>query len=77
MSDSEQCSNRLEFDLISLLVNFSCELEQIMTRYDFLWARISDSKQCSNRLELLHNFTLVNFSCELGQTMTRYGLPMG
>ena len=25
--------------LISLLVNFSCELGQIMTRYDFLWAR--------------------------------------
>ena len=39
MSDSEQCSNRLEFDLISLLVNFSCELGQRMTRYDFLWAR--------------------------------------
>ena len=39
MSDSEQCSNRLEVDLISLLVNFSCELGQIMTRYDFLWAR--------------------------------------
>ena len=32
MSDSEQCSNRLELDLISLLVNFLCELEQIMTR---------------------------------------------
>ena len=39
MSDSEQCSNRLELHLISLLVNFSCELGQIMTRYDFLWAR--------------------------------------
>ena len=39
MSDSEQCSNRLELDIISLLVNFSCELGQIMTRYDFLWAR--------------------------------------
>ena len=37
MSDFEQCSNRLELDLISLLVNFACELEQIMTRYDFLW----------------------------------------
>ena len=24
--------------VLSLLVNFSCELEQIMTRYDFLWA---------------------------------------
>ena len=39
MSNSEECSNRLELDLISPLVNFSCELEQIMTRYDFLWAR--------------------------------------
>ena len=39
MSDSEQCSNRLEFDLISRLVNFSCELGQRLTRYDFLWAR--------------------------------------
>ena len=25
-------------DLISLLVNFSCELGHIMIRYDFLWA---------------------------------------
>ena len=39
MSDSEQCSNRLELYLISLLVTYSCELGQIMTRYDFLWAR--------------------------------------
>ena len=31
MSDSEQFSNRFELDLISLLVNFSCELGQIMT----------------------------------------------
>ena len=29
MSDFEQCSNRLELDLISILVNFSCELGQI------------------------------------------------
>ena len=29
MSDYEQCSNRLQIDLISILVNFSCELEQI------------------------------------------------
>ena len=39
MSNSQQCSNRLELDLISILVNFSCELGPIMTRYDFLWAR--------------------------------------
>ena len=35
ISDSEQCSNRLELYLISLLVNFSCEMGQIMNRYDF------------------------------------------
>ena len=29
MSDSEPCSNRLELDLILILVNFSCELGQI------------------------------------------------
>ena len=52
MSDSEQCSNWHELDIISLLVNFLCELGQIMTRYDFLCARLSDSEQCSNRLEL-------------------------
>ena len=34
MSDSEQCSNRLELDLISLLANFSCELGQIMAILD-------------------------------------------
>ena len=39
MSDSEQCSNRLEVDLISPLVNSSYELGQIMTIYDFILAR--------------------------------------
>ena len=72
MSDSEQCSSRLELDLILLLVNFLCELGQIMTRYDFLWVRCRDSEQCSNRLELDLISLLVNFSCELGQIMTRY-----
>ena len=38
-NDSEQCSNQLQLYLISLLVNFSCELGQIMIRYDFPWAR--------------------------------------
>ena len=36
MSDSEQCSNRLELDLISLLVNFSCELKLIVIQVQ--WA---------------------------------------
>ena len=35
-SDSEQCSNPLQLDVNSPLVNVSCELGQIMTRYDFL-----------------------------------------
>ena len=39
ISDSGQCSNQLELDLISRLVNFSCGLGQIMTRYVFLWSR--------------------------------------
>ena len=36
--DSEQCLNRLQLDLI-LVVNFVCELGQIITRYDLLGAR--------------------------------------
>ena len=39
MSDSEQCSNRLQLYLILILINSSCELGQIMTRYNFLKAR--------------------------------------
>ena len=39
MNDFEQCSNWLQFDLISLLVHFWYEFWQIMTRYDFLEAR--------------------------------------
>ena len=72
MSDSEQCSNQLELGLISVLVNFSCKLGQIMTRYNFLCCYTSDSEQCSNQLELDLISRLVNFSCELGQIMTRY-----
>ena len=72
MSDSEQCSNRLELDLISLLVNFLCELGQIMTRYDFLWARwmILSNVRTDLNIDLIS--LLVNFSCELGQLMIRY-----
>ena len=73
MSDSEQCSIRLELDLISLLVNFSCELGQIMTRYIGLpMGEMSISEQCSSRLELDLISLFVNFSYELGQIMTRY-----
>ena len=39
MSDFGQCSNWLQLNLISLLINCSYELKQIMTRYVFLGAR--------------------------------------
>ena len=39
MSNSEQCSNRLQLDQILILVNLSCELGQIMTIYDVIDAR--------------------------------------
>ena len=58
--------------VISLLaVNFSCELGQIMTRYDFLLARrvILSNVRTDSQLDLI---LLVNFACELGQIMTRY-----
>ena len=71
MSDSEQYSNRLELDIISLLVNFSYELGQIMSRYDFLWA-IRLILQAMFKLEFDLLSLLVNFSCELGQIITRY-----
>ena len=67
MSDSEQCSNWLELDLISLLVNFSYELGQIMVRFDFIWPRWVNlnNAQTDSQLDLIS--ILVNFSCELGQ----------
>ena len=36
MSDSKQCSNLLQLDIILLLVNFSFELGLMMGKYDFL-----------------------------------------
>ena len=39
MSDFEQCSNQLQLDLITLLVNLSYQLGTMMSRYDFLEAR--------------------------------------
>ena len=38
-SDFEQYLNQIQLDPISLLVNFSHELAQIITTYDFLSAR--------------------------------------
>ena len=59
--------NRLELDIISLLVNYRYELGQIMTRFDFLWPRRVNLSKCSNRLQLDLILILVNVSCELGQ----------
>ena len=67
MSDSEQCSNRLELDLISLLVNFSYELGQIMARFDFLWPRWVNLNNVYTDSQLDLFSILVNFSCELRQ----------
>ena len=77
MSDYEQCSNRLELYLISLLVNFSCELGPIMTRYDFIWAKCVILSNVRTDLNFTPDFTLVNFACELGQIMTRYDFLHG
>ena len=52
MSDFEQCLNQLQLDLILFLVSFSCELGQIMIRYDFLEASLNDFEQYSNWLQL-------------------------
>ena len=53
--------------------NFSCEMRQIMTRYDFLLPRrvILSNVRTNSQLNLI---LLVNISCELGQIMTRYDL---
>ena len=75
MSDSEQCSNRLELDLISLLVNFSCELGQIMTRYDFLWARWVILSNVRTDLNL-PNFTFGQLFMWIGANNDQIWLPM-
>ena len=69
MSDSEQYSNRRQPNLISLLINFACELGQIMTIYTFIWTRkvILSNVQAYSKLDLM---SLVNFVYELGQIMT-------
>ena len=77
MSDSEQCSNRLELDIISLLVNFSCELGPIMTRYDFLWARWVILINVRTHLNLTWYHFWSTFHVNWGKLwpdMTSYGL---
>ena len=77
MSDSEQCSNQLELDLISLLVNFLCELGPIMTRYDFLWAGWVILSNVWTDLHLTYFHFWSTFHVNWGKQwpdMTSYGL---
>ena len=60
MSDSELCSNWIQLDLNLILVNFSCELGQIVNKYE----------QWSNQLQLYLISLLVNSSYELGQIIS-------
>ena len=53
------------------LMNFSCELAIIMTRYDFPNARVCDFEKCLNRLALDIISLLVKFM-NFGQDMTSY-----
>ena len=71
-SDFEPYSNRLQLDLILILVNFSCELGQIMTRYDFQESLRMILRKCLNQLQLDLISLLVNLLDEFGQIMARY-----
>ena len=64
-----------ELDLISLLVNFSCELGKIMTRYDFLWAEWFWAM--FGPTWTWPNFPMVNFSCELDRLESWLNLLFG
>ena len=60
-------------DLVSILVNFSCELGQTMTKYNFLYNGLDEwfwAMFEPTWTDLI--WLLVNFSCELGPIMTRY-----
>ena len=56
-------SNVITDSNFTILINFSCELGKIMTRYDFLEAR---------RVILINVFTFGLLLCKWGQIMTRY-----
>ena len=67
MSDLSNVQSDFELDLISLLVNFACELMQIMTRYDFLWARwvILSNVQTDSNLTLFLSTFNVNWKSHI------------
>ena len=46
-SDFDQCLSRLQFDIITLLVNSSYELRPIMIKYDFDYdSQTSEFEHC-------------------------------
>ena len=75
-SDFEQYLNRLQLDPISILVNFSHELAQIMTTYDFLSAKqviLSNVQTDFN----LTQFLLWSTFDRIGTYNDHMWLPMG
>ena len=70
ITDCINISASVRLYLILLLVNMLSELGQIMTRYDFLWARqvILSNVRTDSQLDLVT--LLVYFVFELGQIMT-------
>ena len=72
MSDYDQCLNGPQLDLILILVNFTFEVGQIMTRYHFQEAKwvILSNFRTDSQLYLIS--LMVNLSHESGQIMTRY-----
>ena len=60
------------FTYFFILVNFTCELGQVLAKYDFLRARWVICAMFELTPTWHYFFILVNFSCELGQIMTRY-----
>ena len=79
-SDFEQYLNRFQLDPISLLVNFSNKLAQIMTTYDFLSAKqavLSNVRTDFNLTQFCFWSTFnMNWlrwiSCKVAQIMTTY-----
>ena len=77
MSDSEQCSNLLELDLILLLVIFSCDLGQIMTRYDTSYGLNGSFWAMFEPTELDLISFLVQLFMWIGANNDQIWLPMG
>ena len=60
----DQYSNQHQLYIISFVVNFSCELRLIITRYDDLLEDILVMWAMFTPTPTWHNFIVVNFACE-------------